>query len=603
MCPSGTHGAPWSRQQPSDTGVADLKSWRPAADRTDRTMTGLREAGRRRNHSSRGDGVKQDIDHGRLLAGIAATLDDCILSVGARGTVLWASPATEGLMGWSPDELAGRPVDVVVPPRDGESLASAALGRLLAGEPVAPWVGTAVRRDGSTFDAQLTFGPMPGGDGGPAGAVVVLRDVTDQLSRHRELAMALEVSRAHFDQAPTAQAILDLDGRLESVNPAWCETFGRGEAWFADCSVLDLVAPADTDAVVRRLARLRAGDLDSTSLRCRFGSASGDEIALVLDASLLREPGGRPYAVAASLDADDAEAVGEAAVVGDDAGLVAELHRSVVEATPEGILATALDGSVIFANETAAELLGRAAGTLAGQDPVRLLGLGADGAAPAVQREEVVHRRPDGIERILRVTRRPLSSRDARLGTLYFLSDVTDARHAERRLRAQALHDQLTGLPNRHLFLDRLERARVRQQRNPGRGTAVLFLDVDRLKSINDGFGHLVGDGVLREVGRRLQAAVRATDTVARLGGDEFAVVCEDLDSGAATVVAHRILAALGRPVTVDGMDHEVGVSVGVALAPPYPFDEVVRRADEAMYAAKQSGGHRVRVAQGGQNR
>jgi diguanylate cyclase (GGDEF)-like protein len=90
---------------------------------------------------------------------------------------------------------------------------------------------------------------------------------------------------------------------------------------------------------------------------------------------------------------------------------------------------------------------------------------------------------------------------------------------------------------------------------------------------------------------------------VARLGGDEFAVVCEDLDSGAATVVAHRILAALGRPVTVDGMDHEVGVSVGVALAPPYPFDEVVRRADEAMYAAKQSGGHRVRVAQGGQDR
>jgi diguanylate cyclase (GGDEF)-like protein len=106
---------------------------------------------------------------------------------------------------------------------------------------------------------------------------------------------------------------------------------------------------------------------------------------------------------------------------------------------------------------------------------------------------------------------------------------------------------------------------------------------------------------VLREVGRRLQAAVRATDTVARLGGDEFAVVCEDLDSGAATVVAHRILAALGRPVTVDGMDHEVGVSVGVALAPPYPFDEVVRRADEAMYAAKQSGGHRVQVARGGQ--
>jgi diguanylate cyclase (GGDEF)-like protein len=218
-------------------------------------------------------------------------------------------------------------------------------------------------------------------------------------------------------------------------------------------------------------------------------------------------------------------------------------------------------------------------------------------AEGAVHREEVVHRRPDGAERILRVARRPLSTSDDRLGLLYSLSDVTDARHAERRLRAQALHDQLTGLPNRHLFLDRLEGARVRQQRRPGRGTAVLFLDVDRFKGVNDAHGHLVGDAVLREVARRLQAAVRATDTVGRLGGDEFAIVCEDIGAEAATVVAHRILAALGRPVTVDGHEHAVGASVGVALAPPYPFDEVLRRADEAMYVAKQRGGHQVRVA------
>ena len=557
---------------------------------------------------SRGDGVRQDIDHGRLLAGIAATLHDCILSVGTSGTVLWASPATEGLMGWSPDELAGRPFDAVVTPCDGRSLATVALDRLLGGEPVEPWVGAVVRRDGSTFDAQLTFGPMPGGDGSAAGAVVVLRDVTDQLSQHRELAMALEVSRAHFDQAATAQAILDLDGRLESVNPAWCDTFGRGEASFADCSLLDLAAPVDTDLVVRRLARLRVGDVESTSLRCRFRSAEGEQLSLVLDASLLREPGGRPYAVAASLHADEpaaAAVAGATAVGADEAQLVAELHRSVVESTPEGILATSPEGLVIFANEPAAELLGRPAVELAGQDPVLLLALRSDagdagghgGDGAGVHREEVAHRRPDGGERILRVVRRPLSNCDDRLGVLYFVSDVTDARRAEHRLRAQALHDQLTGLPNRHLFLDRLESARVRHERRPGRGTAVLFLDLDRFKDVNDTYGHLVGDAVLREVARRLQAAVRATDTVGRLGGDEFAVVCEDVGAEGAAVVARRILTALERPVVVDGHEHGVGVSVGVALAPPYPFDEVLRRADEAMYAAKQSGGRRVRVA------
>ena len=289
-----------------------------------------------------------------------------------------------------------------------------------------------------------------------------------------------------------------------------------------------------------------------------------------------------------------------AARAGTDAELFARLHRIVVESTQEGILATSPEGLVIFANETAAALLDRPVSALSGQDPARLLSLRLDGGEPTgggVHREDVVLRRPDGGERILRVARRPLGSRDDRLGLLYSLSDVTDARNIERRLRAQALHDELTGLPNRHLFLDRLEGARARHQRRGSRGTAVLFLDVDRLKVVNDTCGHLAGDALLREVARRLQSAVRATDTVGRLGGDEFAIICEDVGRDGAVAVADRILAALERPVTADGRDHAVGVSVGVALAPPYPFEDVVRRADEAMYAAKQSGGHRVRVA------
>ncbi|HYF73302.1 MAG TPA: sensor domain-containing diguanylate cyclase, partial [Nocardioides sp.] len=210
---------------------------------------------------------------------------------------------------------------------------------------------------------------------------------------------------------------------------------------------------------------------------------------------------------------------------------------------------------------------------------------------------EVVHLRPDGSERILEVSRRPLNSRNGHLGSLVSVYDVTDARLAERALLRRALHDQVTSLPNRYLFLDRLETAAARQRRFEGRGTAVLFIDVDEFKQVNDGFGHEAGDTVLREVAARLLASVRGTDTVGRLGGDEFAVICEDTGVEAAVAVARRILDALKEPVQIGERDHVVRLSIGIAVAPPYGFEELVRRADEAMYRAKQLGGGRVAVA------
>jgi diguanylate cyclase (GGDEF)-like protein len=159
------------------------------------------------------------------------------------------------------------------------------------------------------------------------------------------------------------------------------------------------------------------------------------------------------------------------------------------------------------------------------------------------------------------------------------------------------LHDPLTSPPNRYLFLDRLETAAARQRRYDGRGTAILFLDLDDFKQVNDGFGHETGDRLLREVATRLLSSVRATDTVGRLGGDEFAVVCEDAGLEEALLVAGRILDAFEEPVRVGEGDHRASLSIGVALAPPYELDELVRRADQAMYRAKQLGGGRIFVA------
>lgn len=162
-------------------------------------------------------------------------------------------------------------------------------------------------------------------------------------------------------------------------------------------------------------------------------------------------------------------------------------------------------------------------------------------------------------------------------------------RHAESLLANLALHDPLTGLPNRRLLMDRLEVSVARSAR--GSGLALLFIDLDAFKSINDTYGHDIGDAVIVEVGQRLVRGARASDTVARLGGDEFVVLCDDVDEDAINAVAGRILAEVSKPLDVRGREIRVTVSVGVALGVEgIEPQELVRRADAAMYRAKDNG-------------
>ncbi len=172
-------------------------------------------------------------------------------------------------------------------------------------------------------------------------------------------------------------------------------------------------------------------------------------------------------------------------------------------------------------------------------------------------------------------------------------TDVTDRRHAEQRLQHDALHDALTGLPNRVLFLDRLEQAiRRAQRKHPATCAAVLFADLDRFKLVNDSLGHHVGDRLLIAVARRLESTLRPGDTVARLGGDEFTILLDDVcDAPEATVIAERVQQTLQDPFQLDGRELVVAASIGIALADPdaAPAD-VMRDADVAMYRAKADG-------------
>jgi diguanylate cyclase (GGDEF)-like protein/PAS domain S-box-containing protein len=215
-----------------------------------------------------------------------------------------------------------------------------------------------------------------------------------------------------------------------------------------------------------------------------------------------------------------------------------------------------------------------------------------DGLSPAFQHEHRMRHASGGWRWVLS---RGLARRDAD-GTAWRVAgsmrDVTARKDAEGQLMRLALFDELTGLSNRSLFLSRLSHAMRRARRKGAQPFAVLFIDLDRFKVINDSLGHSAGDELLVAVARRLEASVRPGDTVARLGGDEFAVLLEDLeDDQGARAAAERIHEALGVPVTVRGQEVFTSASIGIAEGAGHGTpDELLQHADLAMYAAKREG-------------
>ena len=191
------------------------------------------------------------------------------------------------------------------------------------------------------------------------------------------------------------------------------------------------------------------------------------------------------------------------------------------------------------------------------------------------------------------------NSQGSILGTAGIGSDVTEQRIAEKQLLYNAFHDSLTGLPNRALFLDRVSHALDRVKRDGGQAFAVLLLDVDHFKNVNDSLGHAMGDQLLLAIGERLTQSLRAADTVARFGGDEFTILVEPVtDATGSTRAAERIQRAMAAPFLIGESEIFVSISVGVTLAGPEYEDpgQLVRDADTAMYRAKAQGRGRSEI-------
>ena len=286
---------------------------------------------------------------------------------------------------------------------------------------------------------------------------------------------------------------------------------------------------------------------------------------------------------------------------------IATLHAgerhaySLVEKAPVGACITDEHGRFETVNDAYCALSGYAREELIGQPFIRVLPApsrakaaqayagGLDGGADAGGEYEIITKAGHPVTILASTV--TLRGRDGRPTRASFVVDISARKQMEERLAHQAHHDALTGLPNRVLFGDRLAQAlrAANRERTP---VALLLLDLNRFKEVNDTLGHDVGDELLRVVGARLQGVVRASDTVARLGGDEFAALLPATDADGAVDVAAKLLGALAEPLALEGQRLDVGASIGIAVGPAHGADggALLRHADVAMYSAKRAG-------------
>ena len=360
----------------------------------------------------------------------------------------------------------------------------------------------------------------------------------------------------------------------------------------------ELVHP-DHRAMVRErgMARQR-GDRVPSRYEFRIVRKGGEERWVDFTSATVQY-GGEPAALGTAFDVTDRR------LASDELRESEERYRALFEESRDAIYMTGEDGRFEAVNQAALEMFGYAPEEMQGMelralcvDPADCEAMDAEIArAGFVRDHEVRLRRSDGavVDCLMSATRRS-GERGAVQGIVH---DISERKRAEAQLAYGAFHDPLTGLPNRALFLDRLAQAVERVRRRDGAALAVLFLDLDRFKVINDSLGHGTGDELLRAIGARLGEALRPGDTAARFGGDEFTVLLEGVgDAVVATHVAQRILDSLSRPFHLSRTEVYTSASAGIALhsGGSGSPDELLRSAGTALGRAKARGRARCEV-------
>jgi diguanylate cyclase (GGDEF)-like protein/PAS domain S-box-containing protein len=407
-------------------------------------------------------------------------------------------------------------------------------------------------------------------------------------------------SRSILETSQEAFISIDEDGLIREWNPQAERLFGWAREEIMGRPVVQTIIPRrHRDDHLRAVARfLASGQLPAGARRLEVEGLrrDGTEVPIELSISALRE-GGEWRFHAFVRDISERQAT-EAALREAE-----ERFRKAFDDSRVGMALIGLDGSFQRVNRALSEICGRTEESMLGRrfgeiiysddrdHEVEALREVADGESYGYRGEtRCEHARGHPVWISLTVS--PIyDSRGILSYLIAQIEDISERKESEERLTRQALHDSLTGLPNRTLFNDRVRMATARRS---AQGFAIIYLDLDGFKLVNDTLGHAAGDQVLVEVARRLERLLRAGDTLARLSGDEFALLCEGVAEEEAKRIADRVIEAMTGPIVVQDREIIQAASIGIALYGPGVSvdepDEMLGEADMAMYRAKAAG-------------
>jgi diguanylate cyclase (GGDEF)-like protein/PAS domain S-box-containing protein len=514
------------------------------------------------------------------------SIGDAFFAVDREWRITYANQKAAAFVGVDVGLSIGRKLTDVAPALEGSEVLAHYRKAMASGQPAV--LETLWAPSGRWIEARA----YPTADG----LSVYFHDVTEQHDAAAALAKSEQRFRNLFQQAGDSILITDRELRVVAANASACRAFGYSEQEFIGSSVREVDSGFPYDDIL--LDSLRAGHTHLLRMvkRRRDGSSFPAEVRVSRF-----EDGGQEFFQAMIRDLTEREQAERQLRESE------QRFREVIEMTPSGYLLASADGRILDVNPALCCLSGHARTALVGSALDALFEsfpwAGLDGG-PAVQGVEIVLRHADGRRLHVLFNGSARHGADGRLHSVTgLMMDITGRKQAEDRLQELATHDTLTGLPNRALLHERLQCMLDGCAREAS--VAVIFLDLDRFKEINDSFGHELGDVLLCEVAARLRRVLRPEDTIARLGGDEF-VVAASCTGAAGTApaarIAARLLDALTAPVRMGGQDVIIGASLGISL---YPQDAATREllfqtADTAMYRAKAAGRNRYRFFEPG---
>ncbi len=410
-----------------------------------------------------------------------------------------------------------------------------------------------------------------------------------------------------LDGLPLAAWVAALDDRcVVAANALACELLGRPLLELLGSSAATLLATPEDLSWWEGLADNEPDSLRSDTVLCAPDGGLLHVERCIRPLQPQADEGGAPRHVLVTLRDRSAEQRN----ADEHESALAEL-RATLESTADGILVTDLAGRIRSFNRRFTQIWGMPDALLESCDDSKV----HDWMRRSVADPDIYQRRLSAIQdaallssterialhagQMLERVSRPLWQRGRPSGRVYSFRDLTRQLAADRRIEELCTTDGLTGLPNRHRLAERVLQASA-QARRDGEGFALLLVDLDRFRQINDSLGHEVGDEMLRTVALRIQGCLRSDDTIARVGGDQFAVLVPGADGGSAETLALRVLNTVAQPCGVDSAQFTLTCSIGVALCPQHgrTIDELVRHAEAAMREAKDAGRANFRVHQ-----